>query len=41
MVEVVMGRWFFSIEVAEGNVGAEQGDGVFDGGGVSYKGSRF
>ena len=36
-----MGRWFFSIEVVKGNVGAEEGDGVFDGGGVSNNGPGF
>ena len=39
-VEVVVGRWFLGIEVVEGNVGAEEGDGIFDGGGVSNDGSR-
>ena len=40
-VEVIMGRWFLSIEVVKGNVGAEQGDGIFDSRGVSYQGPRF
>ena len=40
MVEVVVGRRFLGIEVVEGNIGAEEGDGIFDGGGVSNNGSR-
>ena len=35
MVELIIGRGFFHIEVVESNVCAEKGDGAFDGRGVS------
>lgn len=35
VVELIIGRGFFHIEVVEGNVCAEKEDGVFDGRGVS------
>ena len=40
-VEVVVGRWFLSIEVVKGNISVEQGDGVFDSGQVSNDGPGF
>ena len=39
-VEVIVGRWFLSIEVAECNIGAKERDGVLDGRGVSDDNSR-
>ena len=38
---LVVGRWFFGIEVVECNVGVKKRDGVFDSRGVSDDGMGF
>lgn len=41
MVELVIGRWFLSIEVVKGNIGMKEGGGILDGGGVLDDGMSF
>ena len=41
MVELVIGRWFLSIEVVKSNIGMKEGDGILDGGGVLDDGISF
>ena len=37
----VIGGGLFSVEVAKGNIGVEESDGIVDGGGVMDSGSGF